>query len=92
MTSVQPHQVDVVGPRDRTGDKTRYSCVICKNAFDQAVYLEVVDSREMEGIITFLTISKVHGALSVTAADQAPAGSKALTEASTLVVHTGERW
>jgi hypothetical protein len=39
MMSVQLHQVIGVAPRARTGDKTRYSCVVCKDAFDQAVYL-----------------------------------------------------
>lgn len=50
----QLHQVDVVGPRYLTGDKTRYYFVVCKDVFDQAVYLEFIDSRAMDGMITFL--------------------------------------
>lgn len=50
----QLHQVDVVGPRYLTGDKTQYYCVVCKAAFDQAVYLEFLASRAMEGMLTFL--------------------------------------
>jgi putative transposase len=50
----QLHQVEVVGLRDLTGDKTRSYVVVCKDACDQAVYLEFLDSREMEGMSTFL--------------------------------------
>lgn len=50
----QLHQVDVVGPRYLTGDKTRYYFLICKDVFDQAVYTELVESRSMDGILTFL--------------------------------------
>jgi hypothetical protein len=46
----QFHQVDVVGPRDLTGDKTRYYYVVGKDAFDQVAHLEFLDSREMEGM------------------------------------------
>jgi transposase InsO family protein len=50
----QLHQVDVVGPRYLIGDKTRYYFLICKDVFDQAVYTELVESRNMDGILTFL--------------------------------------
>jgi len=50
----QLHQVDVVGPRYLTGDKTRYYFLVCKDVFDQAVYTELVESRRMDGILTFL--------------------------------------
>jgi transposase InsO family protein len=52
--SNQVHQVDAVGPRYLKGDKTRYYFLVCKDAFDQAVYLELVKGRSMDGILTFL--------------------------------------
>lgn len=50
----QLQQVDVVGPRYLKGDKTRYYFLICKDVFDQAIYAELVKSREMDGILIFL--------------------------------------
>lgn len=52
--SNQVHQVDVVGPRYLKGDKTRYYFLVCKDIFDQAVYLELVQNRSMDGGLTFL--------------------------------------
>jgi transposase InsO family protein len=52
--SNQIQQVDVVGPRYLKGDKTRYYFLVCKDVFDQAVYLELVKGRSMDGILTFL--------------------------------------
>lgn len=48
------HQVDVVGPRYLKGDKTRYYFLVCKDVFDQAVYLELVTSRSMADVLPFL--------------------------------------
>lgn len=53
--SNQVHQVDVVGPRYLKGDKTRYYFLVCKDVFDQAVYIEFVASRSSETVLTFLT-------------------------------------
>ena len=53
--SNQVHQVDVVGPRYLKGDKTRYYFLVCKDVFDQAVYLEFVCSRSSQTVLTFLT-------------------------------------
>jgi transposase InsO family protein len=52
--SNQVHQIDVVGPRYLKGDKTRYYFLVCKDAFDQSVYLELVKGRSMDGVLTFL--------------------------------------
>ena len=52
--SNQVHQVDVVGPRYLTGDSTRYYFLVCKDIFDQSVYMEFVDTRRMELVIDFL--------------------------------------
>lgn len=52
--SNQVHQIDVVGPRYLKGDKTRYYFLVCKDVFDQAVHLELVKGRSMDGILTFL--------------------------------------
>jgi transposase-like protein len=53
--SNQVHQVDVVGPRYLKGDKTRYYFLVCKDVFDQAVYLEFVNCRSSQTVLTFLT-------------------------------------
>lgn len=50
----QLHQVDVVGPRYLKGDSTRYYFLVLRDTFDLSVYMELVDSRHMEGIMTFL--------------------------------------
>ena len=52
--SNQVHQVDGVGPRYLKGDKTRYYFWVCKDVFDQAVYLELVKGRSMDGVLAFL--------------------------------------
>lgn len=52
--SNQVHQVDVVGPRYLKGDKTRYYFLVCKDVFDQAVSLELVKGRRMDGVLAFL--------------------------------------
>lgn len=54
------HQVDVVGPRYLKGDSTRYYFVVCKDVFDQSVYIEFVDSRRMDGILNFLVHAWQH--------------------------------
>jgi putative transposase len=53
--SNQIHQVDVVGPRYLKGDKTRYYFLVCKDVFDQAVYIEFVASRSSATVLAFLT-------------------------------------
>jgi transposase InsO family protein len=55
--SNQVHQVDVVGPRYLKGSSTRYYFLICKDVFDQSIYMEFVDSRRMSGILDFLVHS-----------------------------------
>ncbi len=52
--SNQVHQVDLVGPRYLTGDKTKYYFYICKDAFDQAVYVEFHAGNKMEQVLLFL--------------------------------------
>jgi len=48
------HQVDIVGPRYLTGDKTKYYFLICKDAFDQSVYAEFQAGGAMEQVLPFL--------------------------------------
>jgi putative transposase len=50
----QLHQVDVVGPRYLKGDSTRYYFLVRRETFALSVYMELVDSRHMAGIMTFL--------------------------------------
>lgn len=52
--SNQVHQVDFVGPRYLKNDKTRYYFLVCKDVFDQAVYLEFVTSRNSDTVLAFL--------------------------------------
>ena len=52
--SNQVHQVDGVGPRYLKNDKTRYYFLVCKDVFDQAVYLELLKGRSMDDVLTFL--------------------------------------
>jgi len=54
------HQVDVVRPRYLKGDKTPYYFLICKDAFDQAIYLELVKGCSMDGVLTFLIHARQH--------------------------------
>jgi putative transposase len=58
--SNQVHQVDVVGPRYLKGDSTRYYFLVCKDVFDQSIYMEFVDSRKMDGILDFLVHAWQH--------------------------------
>ena len=50
----QVHQVDVVGPRYLKEDSTRYYFIICKDIFDQSVYIEFINSRKMDVVVVFL--------------------------------------
>jgi putative transposase len=52
--SNQVHQVDIVGPRYLKGNSTRYYFLICKDIFDQSVYIEFVSSRRMDVVMDFL--------------------------------------
>lgn len=52
--SNQVHQVDIVGPRYLTGDKTKYYFLVCKDAFDQSVYAEFQAAGSMEQVLPFL--------------------------------------
>ena len=52
--SNQVHQVDFVGPRYLKGDRTRYYFLICRDVFDQAVYMEFVDRRTTDTVLAFL--------------------------------------
>jgi putative transposase len=54
------HQIDVVGPRYLKGDATRYYFLICKDVFDQSIYMELVDSRSMNGVLSFLVRAWQH--------------------------------
>jgi putative transposase len=58
--SNQVHQVDVVGPRYLEGDSTRHYFLVCKDVFDQSIYMEFVDSRQMDGILDFLVHAWQH--------------------------------
>jgi len=50
----QVHQVDLVGPRYLSGNKTKYYFYLCKDAFDQAVYAEFHAGNDMDQVLTFL--------------------------------------
>lgn len=52
--SNQVHQVDFVGPRYLKGDRTRYYFLVCRDVFDQAVYMEFVASRKSDVVLEFL--------------------------------------
>lgn len=58
--SNQLHQVDFVGPRYLKGDSTRYYFLVCKDVFDQAVYLEFVASQTSETVLAFLVHAWQH--------------------------------
>jgi transposase InsO family protein len=60
VDSNQVHQIDVVGPRYLKGDSTRYYFPVCKDIFDRSVYLEFVNSREMEVVLEFLVHAWQH--------------------------------
>jgi transposase InsO family protein len=52
--SNQVHQVDFVGPRYLKGDRTRYYFLVCRDIYDQAVYMALVDSRSTDTVLAFL--------------------------------------
>lgn len=52
--SNQLHQVDLVGPRYLQGDKTKYYFAVCKDAFDQSVYVEFLAAATLEQLLPFL--------------------------------------
>lgn len=52
--SNQIHQVDVVGPRYLKKSATRYYFLNYKDIFDQSIYMEFVDNRQMDTVIEFL--------------------------------------
>ena len=52
--SNQVHQVDFVGPRYLKDDSTRYYFLVCRDVFDQAVYMEFVSNRKSETVLEFL--------------------------------------
>ena len=52
--SNQMHQVDFVGPRYLKGDKSRYYFLVCKDRFDQAVFIQFVSSRCSDTVLAFL--------------------------------------
>ena len=54
------HQIDVVGPRYLKGDSTRYYFLVCKDVFDQSVYMELVNNRSMDGVLGFLVHAWQH--------------------------------
>ena len=58
--SNQVHQVDVVGPRYLKGKSTRYYFLVCKDIFDQSIYIEFVNSRKMDVVLEFLVRSWQH--------------------------------
>jgi putative transposase len=58
--SNQVHQVDVVGPRYLKGDSTRYYFLVCKDIFDQSIYIEFVNSRKMDLVLEFLVHAWQH--------------------------------
>jgi transposase InsO family protein len=48
------HEVDLVGPIYLKGRRQRYYIWVGKDLFDGAVCLRLADSRQMEGVLTFL--------------------------------------
>lgn len=50
----QMHQVDLVGPRYLQGDQTQYYFYICKDAFDQQIYVEFWPGNRMDTVLGFL--------------------------------------
>jgi hypothetical protein len=56
----QMHQVDGVGPRYLKGASTRYYFLVCKDVFDQSVYLEFVNNRKMDTVLAFLVRAWQH--------------------------------
>jgi len=54
------HQVDLVGPRYLQGDKTKYYFAVCKDAFDQSVYIEFLEGTTLEHLLPFLVHAWQH--------------------------------
>jgi putative transposase len=54
------HQVDLVGPRYLQGDKTKFYFAVCKDAFDQSVYVEFLDGTTLEHLLPFLVHAWQH--------------------------------
>jgi len=54
------HQVDVVGPRYLSGDPTRHYFLALRDVFDLAVYIELVDNRSTDSVMTFLVHAGQH--------------------------------
>ncbi len=52
--SNQLHQIDLVGPRYLQGNQTKYYFAVCKDAYDQAVYLELLTGTKLEQLLPFL--------------------------------------
>jgi putative transposase len=52
--SNQMHQVDLVGPRYLQGDRTKYYFYVCKDAFDQQIYIEFWAGNSMDTVLQFL--------------------------------------
>lgn len=50
----QVHQVDLVGPRYLNKDKTKYYFYICKDTFDQQIYVEFWAGNSMDTVLNFL--------------------------------------
>ncbi|MFZ5911750.1 MAG: DDE-type integrase/transposase/recombinase [Chloroflexota bacterium] len=50
----QVHQVDLVNPRYLKKDKTKYYFFVCKDAFDQQVYVEFWAGNRMDTVLGFL--------------------------------------
>jgi len=50
----QVHQVDLVGPRYLTNDSTQYYFYVCKDAFDQQIYVEFWAGNRMDTVLGFL--------------------------------------
>ncbi len=52
--SNQLHQIDLVGPRYLPGNQTKYYFAVCKDAYDQAVYPELLTGTKLEQLLPFL--------------------------------------
>lgn len=50
----QVHQVDLVGPRYLRDDQTQYYFYVCKDAFDQQIYVEFWPGNRMDTVLGFL--------------------------------------
>ena len=50
----QVHQVDLVGPRYLRHDQTQYHFYVCKDVFDQQIYVEFWPGNRMDTVLGFL--------------------------------------